>query len=69
MLHIANFEQEFYGRTFKERLVSMQSDLTCIGYGDNQGNPYFIGMYVNQQTQSVNFRTVLLKNAEFLPKS
>ncbi len=68
MIHITNFDADFYGKTFKDRSVGMQSDLTCIGYGDNQGNPYFVGMYADQQTKSVGYKTVLLKNAEFLPK-
>ena len=66
MIHISNFDTDFKGRTFKDRSLGMQSDLTCIGYGDNQGNPYFVGMYVDQQYKSVNIKTVLMKNAEFV---
>lgn len=68
MIHITNFDNDFNGRTFKDRSLGMQTDLTCVGYGDNQGNPYFVGMYVDANTNSVHFKTVLVKNAEFLPK-
>jgi hypothetical protein len=66
MINIPNFEAGFVGRIFKDRTLGVQSDMTCIGYGDNQGNPYFVGMYVD--TTSVGFKTVLVKNAEFTPK-
>lgn len=67
MIHITEFDKQFYGKTFKDRTLGMQSDLICIGYGDNQGNPYFVGMYICQNTKTVNVKTVLLKNAEFVP--
>jgi hypothetical protein len=66
MIHIANFDTDYVGRTFTDRSLGMQTDLTCVGYGDNQGNPYIVGMYADQN--SVNFKTVLLKNAVFTPK-
>lgn len=68
MIVIANFETDFKGRLFKDKLVESQSNLTCIGYGDNgdNGNPYFLGMYVNTATGAVGFKTVLMKNTEFV---
>lgn len=66
MIHIAGFDTEFKGRVFKDRTLDMQSNLTCIGYGDNgsNGSPYLVGMYVDNSV--VKFKTVLLKNAEFI---
>jgi hypothetical protein len=68
MIHLTNFDVDFYGRTFTDRSLGIQTDMTCVGYGDNQGNPYIVGMYVDQQTKSVNLKTALIKNAEFKPK-
>lgn len=66
MIHIANFDSGFKGRVFKDRTLGMQSDLTCVGYGDNgsNGSPYFVGIYVDNK--SVSIKTVLMKNAEFI---
>lgn len=67
MIHITEFDKQFYGKSFKDRTLGMQSDLTCIGYGANEGSPFFIGMYVCTSTGTVNTKTVLMKNAEFKP--
>lgn len=72
MIHIADFEKDFKGRTFRDKTVGTQSDLTCIGYGDNgdNGNPYFVGMYADAARGTVGFKTVLMKNADFVtPKA
>jgi len=71
MIIISNFDGDFKGRTFKDRTLGIQSDLTCVGYGDNgsNGNPFFVGMYIDKQSKSVNLKTVLMKNAEFFPPS
>jgi hypothetical protein len=64
MIYLAKFDEKYVGRTFRDK-NSAGSDLVCVGYGDNQGNPYLVGSYdVNNQS---NLKTVLLKNAEFLP--
>jgi hypothetical protein len=68
MIHLSNFDTEIKGRVFKDKTLRMQADLTCVGYGDNQGNPYFIGMYADTTTNTVHFKTVLVKNAEFVPQ-
>ena len=64
MIYLAKFDEKFVGRTFRERGMT-GSELVCVGYGDNQGNPYLVGSYdVNNHT---NLKTVLLKHVEFLP--
>jgi hypothetical protein len=65
MIHISNFDQDFNKRKFKDRSTGIGSDLTVIGYGDNQGNPYLIGIY--SENNQVGLKTVLLKNVEFIP--
>lgn len=67
MIHISNFETVFARRKFKDKTIGTQSDLTCVGYGSNEGSPFFIGIYDDQNTKSTHFKTVLMKNAEFLP--
>lgn len=66
MIHITNFDSLFAGRKFKDRSLGMQTDLTCVGYGGNEGSPFFIGCYDDPQTKTSHFKTVLMKNAEFL---
>jgi len=68
MLYLSNFDTDFKGRGFEDKTLGMQSDMVCVGYGDNQGNPYFVGMYVDQTRKTVHFKTVLIKNAEFVPQ-
>lgn len=71
MIYLSDFDIDFKGRTFRDRNIS-GSDLTCVGYGDNgdNGNPYFMGMYANTARGVVGFRTVLVKNSDFItPKT
>lgn len=67
MIHIANFDSVFAGRKFKDKNLGMQSDLICIGYGGNDEAQFFIGSYVDANTDNTYVKTVLMKNAEFLP--
>jgi hypothetical protein len=62
MIHIANFDTEMKGKTFDEDCGG--TTYTCVGYGDNRGNPYLVGMYANGD--KIYLKTVLLKNVEFL---
>lgn len=63
MIHIANFDQIFVGRKFKDvsHIATPQPEYECIGYGDNQGNPYLVGM-----NDKFELRTVLLKHVVFI---
>jgi hypothetical protein len=63
MFNLPKFETEFYGKKFKD--IGNGAEYTCIGYGDNQGNPYFVGM--NVDASGVIVRTVLVKHALFVP--
>lgn len=66
MIHISDFETKFKGRKFRDAKSTMLPEMVCCGYGDNQGNPYFVGLYDDNQNRT-NVATVLLKNAEFSP--
>lgn len=63
MLTIFQFDTRFDGKNFKDTTHSAfpQPEYECVGYGDNQGNPYLIGL--NNKFQ---LKTVLLKNVEFI---
>ena len=68
MIYITKFDSDFNGRMFKDRTLGTQSVLTCVGYGDNDsnGNPYFVGMYMDTTVQkTVRFKTVLMRDVEF----
>jgi len=62
MIHIANFDTEFKGRKFKNE---NGTEFATVGYGENQGNPYLIGLTTDNG--KVLIRTTLLKNVEFVP--
>jgi hypothetical protein len=66
MIHIANFDTEFKGRKFKNE---NGTEFTTVGYGENQGNPYLIGLTTENSlgVNKVLIRTTLLKNIEFVP--
>jgi hypothetical protein len=65
MIYISNFDTEYKGKNFKDTSAPSGTVYACIGYGDNQGNPYLVGI-TNGQT-GVIIRTVLLKNVEIVP--
>ncbi len=70
MINLSCFDTDFKGRTFKDiSLSDMQAPLTCVGYGDNgsNGGPYLVGMYTEDSTNRVRLKTVLLKQAAFVP--
>jgi 5,10-methylene-tetrahydrofolate dehydrogenase/methenyl tetrahydrofolate cyclohydrolase len=62
MIHISNFDVDFKGRKFKNE---NGTEFTVVGYGDNQGNPYLLGL--NNDNGKVTLRSTLLKNVEFVP--
>lgn len=62
MIYISNFDTEFKGRKFKNE---NGTEFTVVGYGDNQGNPYLLGL--NNDNGKVIVRSTLLKNVEFVP--
>lgn len=62
MIYISKFDSDYAGRTFKDERGTVY---TCIGYGDNQGNPYLVGL-TQTQTGAI-MRTTLMKNVEFIP--
>jgi hypothetical protein len=62
MIHISNFDTEMKGKTFTD--TSSNKTLSCIGYGDNQGNPYLVGLLATPNGAAM--KTVLLKNVEFI---
>ena len=64
MLYLSKFDAEFHGKTFQDKKEIGQV-YTCMGYGDNQGNPYLIGMYDGGGKACL--KTILLKNVEILP--
>ena len=64
MIHLSNFETELKGKTFKDTTLGMGTTYSCIGYGDNQGNPYLVGLTASPNGAGI--KTVLLKNVEFI---
>jgi hypothetical protein len=65
MINIPEFDTVFKGKKFSDKTIGMQSDLVCVGYGDNQGNPYFLGVYEDTVRKIICTKTVLIKNADF----
>ena len=63
MINLPKFDSEYYGKTFKD--TGLGTTYTCVGYGDNQGNPYLVGMV--KSATGIRLVTVLLKNCEFVP--
>lgn len=67
MIHISNFDANFTGRTFRDTSSGVSGLYTIVGYGDNQGNPYLVGLV--EDKGRVFVKTVLLKNVEFVPSA
>ncbi len=63
MVYLSNFDTDFKGRQFK---TSTSTEYTAVGYGDNPGNPYLIGLHKDASNR-VTLKTILFKDAEFLP--
>lgn len=57
-----DFKKLLLGSAFKNRHHQLSPEYECVGYGDNQGTPYLIGI----DTQ-FNLVTVLLRDATLIP--
>ena len=66
MIHISNFDAEYKGKIFIDKSI-VGTEYICVGYGDNQGNPYLVGLAEGSCPNRVTIKTVLLKNVEFVP--
>lgn len=64
MVTIPNFETEMLGKTFVESTSINKIEYVCMGYGDNQGTPYLIGMTQSPNGAAIN--TILLRNVTFV---
>ncbi len=65
MIHITNFDSVFAGRKFKDKTLGTQSDLICVGFGGTESAQFFVGSY-DDANGNTHFKTVLMKNTEFL---
>lgn len=63
MIYITEFEINFAKKAFTD--TSTGAEYVCVGYGDNQGNPYLIGLASDDNIPRAIIRTVLLKHVEF----
>jgi hypothetical protein len=66
MINIPNFEVELKGKKFKDTSLGASVEYVVVGYGDNQGNPYLIGLTDGGTPDRTFIKTVLLKNVEFI---
>ena len=65
MITLPNFDTDFKGKTFTDTTLGSELQYTCCGYGDNQGNPYLVGVAASKTLGRAIVRTVLLKHVEF----
>lgn len=66
MITIPNFEKDFIGTKFKDMGAPNGTTWTIVGYGDNAGTPYLIGLGTDSVGRNL-IRTFLFRDIEFVP--